>query len=440
MPLPTAQAPVQTATVVSAWQPPPPLNPAEIGDKLVQGGAAAGAIAITAPLAGGVYSALTLAAVATLGGPWYARFEYATSADGYVAYTFIGNGAVVASGQLSTLGWPLGPLDGSLTYRVRATPIDQSGAPGVPTTMSGTFRIGHVTAPTATAPADAALLDSTIAEVFSWTFNDPDGGAQTAYALRRVRAADGVAQWWRASDASWQAVETYNVTATTNVSVAAGQWSPGGYTWAVSTKDALGLASPYSTARSVALSAAVPATITTPVAAGNLTTQGVTVAWTVAEQVRYRVRLLTGGGFTTVLVDSGIVADAVARSYAVSGAANGTTVRIELTTYNADGLGATVTRDKPVVYTGPTAPTAIGSGLANPPRAHLVITNPGGGDTFASNSVYRSDDGGATYALVKTGLGASPTWDDVAVAAGATYSYKVRAYGTSDTFTDSAVI
>lgn len=398
---------------------------------------------IVVPVGGGLYTTLTLSAttVETTGETWYAKFEYATSADAFASWTLIGNGAQVAAGSPSTLTWPLGPLDVTRTYKVRATAYDQFGLSSGTTTMGGVFQVDHVLAPTVTAPADAAILDSLATQTFTWTFNDPDAGhAQIEYALRRTRQSDGQQRWWRASDSSWQSSEVYNASGAGSAAFTAGLWDRGVYTWAVATRDTMGGASAYTTDRSVTLTPLITPSITAPPSAGNLTTQAGTAVWTVNEQIKYRLRLLTGGGFTTVLSDTGVVASTSARSAAWSGAANGTTVRFELTTWSVDNLPSTVTRDKSVVYTGPTAPTAIASVIGSPPRVRLVVTNPGGGDTFASNSILRSDDGGVTYNVIASGLGAGVTYDDHTVGAGKTYSYKVRAYGAASTFTDSAVI
>jgi hypothetical protein len=295
--------------------------------------------------------------------------------------------------------------------------------------------------PTLTAPADGAAVNGLAAIAFTWTYNDPDGGTQNAYALRRIRASTGASEWWRASDSTWQATETWNVTATQGVTLPAGAWLTFGeyWSWSAATKTS-GTQAPstYAPYRTLMVSSAPAPVITAPTS--NLTTQSRTLSWTVPTQSRYRARLLTGGGFTTVLHDTGEVANAFTRSVVLAGAATGSTVRFELTVWNADGVPQVVTTDKTVTYTGPTQPTAVGSTPAGPPRARLVITNPGGGDTFASNSILRSSDGGATYAVIATGVASGATFDDFAVGAGKTYSYKVRAYGTGDTFTDSAVI
>lgn len=398
---------------------------------------------VVVPADGLVYAdAITLAGKATIGGTWRARFEYASSADAFATWSGIGFGSTVASGAQSLLAWDLGGLDASLTYKIRFQIYDASGAGGAFVTQLGTWQADHTAPPTLTSPADLTIVSTAAAQSFAWTFIDPDAGhAQTSYALRRTRQADGEIRWWRASDSTWQAIETFNPTATQSVNIPAGAWQADGpYAWTVATQDTLLKSSLYSAARSVEFSAPSAAAIVLPIAAGNLVTQGVTMTWTASEQAKYRARLLTGGGFTTVLQDTGIVASASARSVALAGAANGTTVRFELTVYSEKGLATVVTRDKPVVYTGPTTPTAIGTGLANPPRASIAITNPGGGDPFASNSILRSDDGGVSYAVIATGITVSATYVDHHVGAGLTYSYKVRAYGTGDTFTDSAVI
>lgn len=307
-----------------------------------------------------------------------------------------------------------------------------------------TLAVQATYAPTLTSPADNSVQNGIGAIAFAWTYNDPDGGTQHAYAFKRVKTSTGAETWWRASDSTWQSVETWNVSSTQGVTIPGAGWQP--YTkgeywqWTAATKTSGTQApGPYATQRTLRISEAFAPVITAP--ATNLTTQSRTLTWTVNEQRKYRARLLTGGGFTTVLDDTGIVTDSITRSVLMEGAQNGTTVRFEITVWNNDDLALTSTTDKTVTYTGPTTPTAIATGLATPsPHVSLAITNPAGGDTFASNTIYRSDDGGATYNVIATAVIEDATYLDFAVAPGASYRYKVRAYGTADTFSDSAVV
>jgi hypothetical protein len=151
------------------------------------------------------------------------------------------------------------------------------------------------------------------------------------------------------------------------------------------------------------------------------------------------VRVLGGGSFTTVVYDSGIVADGSARSRTVSPLANGQTYRFEVTTWTQEGLSSEAHVDRAVSYAGPSTPTIVATAAGGNVRPYVdvAITNPGGGASVDHNEVWRAKDLiGNAYALVGTAA-TNATFRDATVAPGRAYFYFVRAVGAT-TFTDSA--
>lgn len=122
------------------------------------------------------------------------------------------------------------------------------------------------TAPTLESPIASGYASLHQGGVVDWTFNDPNtGDTQSAYALRR-RIGAGAYEYWRASDATWQAAEVQNTSSVTEVTFGAGKWAVGTtYGWSVKTWDAAGLAGPYATDSTVTISNPPVATITYPI-------------------------------------------------------------------------------------------------------------------------------------------------------------------------------
>lgn len=170
--------------------------------------------------------------------------------------------------------------------------------------------------------------------------SDPDGGNMTAYALKRIWGT--TTEYWRASDNSWQTVETWNTSSGTSATIAAAsnasKWTNGrAYQMSAATKDDGGLTGPYTPTPTIANTGATPtATITSP--ASSVSSGSVTVTWTSdSPQGHYQVRLLDSAG-TTELATSGKVASQSARAYAVPVTlSNATTYKAEVTIWDQTG-------------------------------------------------------------------------------------------------------
>lgn len=257
-----------------------------------------------------------------------------------------------------------------------------------------------------------------------WSFVDVDpADAQASYALRRQIGA-GAFSWWRTSDSTWQAVETFNATATTALTLASG-WGAGtdaNHSYVVKTRDTGTLDSPYSAALVLIPSVQVSPVIITPTAAQVLTTNFVTVTWTAAEQKHYRVQLVTNPG-GVVAYDSGFVVSGDLTFTVPYELADGTGWQVWLTTTNNEGLPSAVqTRAFTVDYVEPPAATLAVSPQPLLGLIRVTATNPapsGAQPAFVAQDVYRRVGESATLNANPTFAGNVTGWAGV----GGTLSY-----------------
>ncbi|MCX5066895.1 hypothetical protein OOJ91_13670 [Micromonospora lupini] len=225
-----------------------------------------------------------------------------------------------------------------------------------------------------------------------WLFSDPDpADSQIAWALSRQIGAGALA-YFRASDSTWQAAEVKNTGGTTARSLASG-WgltSDAPHSYRVKYWDSGDLASVYSDAFVVIPSGKVNPTITAPTVAQVLTTDSVTISWTVAEQTAYRVRLQI---LSEVVHDSGWVAG-TATSYTPDFALGDLfSYTAFVQTRNLKGLASDeIQRNFSVDFVEPAVATLTVTPLPNLGVNRVTITNPtpvGLQPAVASQDVYR---------------------------------------------------
>lgn len=163
-------------------------------------------------------------------------------------------------------------------------------APTAPTWITGT---------PGTVITNGAAFDVLANLTLDWDHHDPNvTDTQSAYALKRKIGA-ATAEWWRASDSTWQLAETFNTTGTTSVILTPAQWVGAGgaadaaHVYTVSTKDSgtPTLQSPYSIGLSLVPSTRVNPTITAPTVNQILNVANVPVTWTVSEQRQWRIQV-----------------------------------------------------------------------------------------------------------------------------------------------------
>lgn len=228
-----------------------------------------------------------------------------------------------------------------------------------------------------------------------WNFSDNDPtDSQASYALRRQIGA-GTLNYYNAGTGLWTTTEVFNTSATTAVTLAIawGLDADANHQYAVKTRDTGGLDSGYSAQLTIIPSTKVNPSITTPTAAQVLTTNFVTMTWTVAAQKAYRVWLLTNPGLVQVY-DSGWRVDPAALSFTVPyEMADSTGWQLWLQTTNAEGLPSTTqTRNFTIDYTEPPTPTIVATPVPASGWISVAITNPsptGSQPVFVAQNLHR---------------------------------------------------
>jgi hypothetical protein len=198
----------------------------------------------------------------------------------------------------------------------RNTGVGQTTLVTIALNTAGTLSTAYVVdtfnvAPTAPTLAVKANHDASTAQVYSWTFNDPNpGDTQSAYQLVITNSSTGVV-----------ALDTGKVASATSSRSVAANTIPNGasYTWAVRTWDVLDVVGPYSALGSFTTSAGGTVSITSPATdyPDGIVTDDLPVTWAAAgtTQAAYRIWLYRGA---TLVSDSNWVAS-TATTATVSG-------------------------------------------------------------------------------------------------------------------------
>jgi hypothetical protein len=293
--------------------------------------------------------------------------------------------------------------------------------------------------------ANGGAADVAATLTLDWNFVDVDpADTQASYVLRR-QVGVGALAYWRASDSTWQATEQFNASATSAVTLPAawGLDADANHQYAVKVRDSGGFDSGYSSVLTLVPSAKVNPAITAPAAAAVLTTNQVTVTWTVAQQKQFRVVLLTNPG-AVVMYDSGYVNDPAALSYAVPyELADNSGWTVQLTTTNTEGLASTTqTRNFTTDYIEPPIPTLVATPVTASGWISVAITNPapsGGQPTLSGVALYRRETAvGGVGTRIASGLSGGATVTDWRAAARTAYQYQAIAYGVNGTMAASA--
>jgi len=206
------------------------------------------------------------------GAPGTQSSGYAPATGGFVAYGGLGGGG--GGGKFGGVGgYSAGGGGGSgflSSALIGATMVNANN------TTDGQVVITAVNtaplAPTLTGPANNGYIINTEANIFGWTFNDPDPGDSQSRADFRYK---------KFGDATWTTITNAATTART-YTLAASAWTAGfQYEWQVTTSDKAGVASPWSASRFTNTVAVVPApTITTPTSGDMEYNTPVEVDWT----------------------------------------------------------------------------------------------------------------------------------------------------------------
>jgi hypothetical protein len=234
--------------------------------------------------------------------------------------------------------------------------------------------------------------------------------------------------------------------------VVAGNTYPVGSTvrWRVSTaaQDESDLFSPVSQEYQIFMGAAVAIpNVTAPNGQINVANPQVTWTSTQGDRIAWQVRIIRPAD-GAVIIDSGRQAGQ-ALAWNPVYPDNTPLVLADLTNYRADVrvwsgqdvAGAYGTRAFNTVFNPPPLPTVVAANQAANFRNVLTITNPasgGGQDIALYNRIYRSQDGGVTYDLIKEIWPLNTPYNDYMAISGVTHHYKVEAVGTTGSVRMSA--
>jgi hypothetical protein len=212
-------------------------------------------------------------------------------------------------------------------------------------------------APTWVSPADNSYQNRDADLTLNWDFTDGDAGdSMSAYALSK--SVDGATlEYWNASTSAWVAAEVKNPTATTSVTLASG-WATAGESveFKAKTWDAADAAGPYGSGLTINAGTATVPVIDAPATSAVLGSSSAVIAWTVAAQAAYQVRVLSSAD--AELFSTGKITGAVTEvtlGYVFSDGQTG--LKVELTTWNAfDIPGLDTNTGISVSYTPPAVP------------------------------------------------------------------------------------
>lgn len=183
------------------------------------------------------------------------------------------------------------------------------------------------------------------------------------------------------------------------------------------------------------------ATITSPTAGSNVTSDSFTVTWTIPSgtQTDYEIEVADESG--NVLYDSGDVASATESGTATITYSSAQNIIISVR-YKISGGGgvwstwATVTAFSNI---NPPATPVVNIGTDDDGGTiSLAITNPAGTNATVSNDIYRTDLTNATAEIrIATGVTPNTTFTDYTVGSGIYYQYRVRAISASGGVADA---
>ena len=307
---------------------------------------------------------------------------------------------VLATAVLGTNGENYGVRRGSSYTARHDVYTAHSGAPNTLTHTQQSLSYAPFT-PAWVAPINGQPADVGQTLFLDWTFTDADpADTQKDFAISRQIGAGALA-YFRASDSTWQVAEVQNASGTSSRTLAAawGVHTDAVHTYKVKVWDQSNVASSYSDAMTVTPSTPVNPTITAPTPAQVISSDQVTITWTVSEQTAWRVELLTNPG-GVVTFDTGwapnqnVPGTPTQLTYTVPtilGNATGWTLR--LTTRNLEGLtSASQTVNFTVAYVPPAAPTLVATPQPTLATIRIAVTNPtpaGSQPAAQVNSIYR---------------------------------------------------
>lgn len=279
--------------------------------------------------------------------------------------------------------------------------------------------------PTGLSPA-SGIIDRTLSQLFSWTFNDP-GDIQKSYYIEYSVNAD-------MSSSSNTGEQT---TATSSHTFSGATFSAGYLYWRVKTKGSVDSTySPFSDIATV-LVAAPPSTpnITSPTAGSPPSTGNPTITWTSTGQVAYRIQVKEGGVY---VYQGGWIASSQKSVTSPYTFKNGVSTVLYLAIQDSNGLSSAEDSETfTPSYTPPATPSILVTGFNGTGVVQIRIDN---SDVPAYQYVYRyvTSEGSSTAIRISPKLAADATFLDYQAESGTQYTYFVRAFLSTGGFANSA--
>jgi len=332
--------------------------------------------------------------------------------------------SAVPLGMLSSI-----PHNGYLPLRITISGAQPTGKNTIvpASTLQLTLKYATSQQPILIDPTSGSY-DKTQPLTLTWQHNDAAGLGQGAYLAEYSTNGGGV---WNAFGGGIQ-------TSPNQYHVVAANFFTAGTTvlWRVTTysNDDITIPSPVSAQASIFMGAAVALpTITAPL--GAIGTATPTITWTSSVGTRdfWQARIKkagiviydtgqTPGSALTTPVPAGVLIDAQAYTVEVR-------IRDNTTVWSGWQSAAFNT-----VFNPPPIPTISVLGQPTLGKATLTIVNPapsGGQDTTASNNIWKSDNAGVTWELLRSNWPPNTPYPDVRICSTVPRSYRVVAIGVS---------
>lgn len=319
----------------------------------------------------------------------------------------------------------------AVTHAYRLRNVGTAGLVSAYSASSNTVQLlAAPIAPTALSPASVAR-DATADLTLAWQHNPVDTTAQHKYEVQ-----------CRLNGGSWVSLGVVT-SSTSSRTVTGGTWSNGAsLEWQVRTWGTHTDPSPWSATALVALSSPPVVTITSPVVGSPWTTSALTVTWTYAdpEGTAQAVWYSTLRSATGTALEYRSAAGAATSTTFTTALANGATYRVDVSVRDSAGSTAVQSRTFTVSYALPMVPTVAVDWRPSEASSYVTVTNPATVSPAVDtdhNEVWRSADGGATWALIDNAVPSGGTVVDTVPPLGVPVTYKAVAVSALPSVADS---
>lgn len=356
------------------------------------------------------------------------------------------DGTAIATVAANTTSWTHTAPSTSVTHKYKVRAKAGSLASDYSSESNSIQLIAPPLAPTNLSPSSGAPINGSLSKRMTWKHNPVDSSPQTAYELAYSYSTDG--------GVSYSTDTTVSGTTTEYRDFAAATFTNGRlYRWRVRTKGADASFGPWSGYETFVTSAPPTGAWTTPMSGGVINTTKFTGAFTYSDpeakaQSRYKAQLLDENH--NVIEELDVPTNATTVPW-TSTLTDGATYYARLWLWDADGMQssmieATFTADFPVPM-----PAIFGDLVWDNPSGSVLVQwdsqdpadGPVGTPATVSNTLIKSEDGGATWEEVATNLPNNSSYIDWTVALNTEVIYRIISYSstpTSNTSDDATVI